>query len=99
MASEFAVTSAPAAASFQSHPPVQQTGVHAEAVSPAENSLTSPSPPPVNPGLHVDLALNIVVLQFFNASGQVTQSIPSPKQLQAYQQTETDKTSPVSTLL
>ncbi len=98
MASEFAVTSA-SAASFQALPTVQQNAVQADPVAPTENSLTSPSPPPVNPGLHVDVALNIVVLQFFNASGEVTQSIPSPKQLQAYHHAELDKSSPVSTLL
>jgi len=41
-------------------------------------------PPPVNPGFHLDPALNIVVLQFFDAKGNVTQSIPSQKQLDAY---------------
>jgi hypothetical protein len=43
-------------------------------------------PPPVNPGLHLDPALNIVVLQFYDSKGNVTQTIPSQKQLQAYQQ-------------
>jgi hypothetical protein len=47
----------------------------------------------VNPDLHVDLALNIVVLQFYNAQGDITQSIPSQKQLQAYQ---TNEASPAS---
>jgi hypothetical protein len=46
----------------------------------------SSGPPPVNPGLHLDPALNIVVLQFYDSKGDVTQSIPSQKQLHAYQQ-------------
>jgi hypothetical protein len=41
-------------------------------------------PHPVNPDFHLDLALNIVVLQFFDSKGDVTQSIPSQKQLDAY---------------
>jgi len=41
-------------------------------------------PPPINPDFHLDPALNIVVLQFFDAEGNVTQSIPSQKQLNAY---------------
>ncbi len=55
----------------------------AEATAPV-SSLSGP--PPVNPGLHLDPALNIVVLQFFDAKGNVTQTIPSQKQLLAYQQ-------------
>ncbi len=39
-----------------------------------------------NPGMHLDPALNLVVLQFFDSKGNVTQSIPSQKQLKAYQQ-------------
>jgi hypothetical protein len=41
-------------------------------------------PHPVNPDFHLDLALNIAVLQFFDAKGNVTQSIPSQKPLDAY---------------
>ena len=41
-------------------------------------------PPPINPDFHLDPALNIVVLQFFDAKGNVTSSIPSQKQLDAY---------------
>ena len=56
-------------------------------------------PPSVNPGLHLDVALNLVVLQFFNAQGEVTQSIPSQKQLAAYAQDGNDPNQTVSRLL
>ena len=41
--------------------------------------------PLVDPSLHLDLALNLVVLQFIDDKGNVTRSIPSEKQLKAYQ--------------
>ena len=51
---------------------------------------TSPTPssgtPNLNPGYRLDPALNLAVLQFFDEKGDVTQTIPSQKQLQAYQQ-------------
>jgi len=51
---------------------------------------TPPSPstgtPNLNPGFRLDPALNLAVLQFFDEKGDVTQTIPSQKQLQAYQQ-------------
>ena len=39
---------------------------------------------PPNPSVHLDLALNLVVLEFHDGSGNVTSSIPSTRQLQAY---------------
>ena len=42
--------------------------------------------PLFNPSLHVDVALNLVVLQFVDDNGDVTNSIPSPKQLKAYRE-------------
>lgn len=42
------------------------------------------APPPLNPALHIDAMLNLVVLQFFDAHGDVVNSIPSQKQLDAY---------------
>ena len=40
--------------------------------------------PLLNPSVHVDLALNIAILQFVDDKGNVTVSIPSEKQLKAY---------------
>jgi hypothetical protein len=94
LASDFAVS---AASGVQAAPALRATAQAAPGASaatvPLETELTSKSPPPVNPDLHVDLALNIVVLQFYNAQGDITQSIPSQKQLQAYQ---TNEASPAS---
>jgi len=42
------------------------------------------SPPLPNPRLTVDPGLNRVVLEFFNSSGVLTNTIPSQKQLEAY---------------
>ena len=39
---------------------------------------------PPNPSVHLDLALNLVVLEFRDDAGNVTSSIPSARQLQAY---------------
>ena len=50
----------------------------AAAVSAASNL------PLANFRLHLDLALNLVVLQFVDDNGNVTNSFPSAKQLQAY---------------
>jgi hypothetical protein len=62
--------------------PTASSTAAAPAASAGFNLATIPSP--VNPGFHLDPALNIVVLQFFDAEGNVTQSIPSQKQLNAY---------------
>lgn len=73
------------AASVQ--PALPNRGAASTAPAPSGVSqLGLSGPPPVNPGLHLDPALNIVVLQFFNSKGDVTQTIPSPKQIKAYQQ-------------
>jgi hypothetical protein len=54
-------------------------------VSVAVAASASSKRPLVNPSLHVDLALNLVVLQFIDDKGDVTNQIPSQKQLKAYQ--------------
>jgi len=53
-------------------------------VSPAQApSVQSASPMP-NPQLRLDPALGLVVIEFRDASGTVTTSIPSQRQLNAY---------------
>jgi len=42
------------------------------------------SPALANPRLTVDPSVNRVVLEFFNSSGAITNTIPSQKQLEAY---------------
>ncbi len=53
--------------------------------------------PLVNPSLHLDLALNLVVLQFIDDNGDVTNQIPTQQQLKAYQQQATSSSSVGST--
>ena len=46
---------------------------------------TAPSLAEPNPSLQLDPALGLVVIEFRNNSGTVTDSIPSERQLEAYQ--------------
>lgn len=46
---------------------------------------SAPSYP--NPAMHIDPVLNMVVIEFHNASGQITDSTPTPRQLNAYRMT------------
>ena len=46
--------------------------------------------PLVNPSLHLDLALNLVVLQFIDDKGDVTNTIPTASQLKAYKAQQTE---------
>lgn len=47
-----------------------------------------PAPPPeigpANPRLRMDLDLGIVVIEFRDTTGQVTTSVPTPRELEAY---------------
>jgi hypothetical protein len=46
------------------------------------------SQPYLNPSLRLDAALGLVVIEFRDASGSITSSIPSQRQLEAYRQHE-----------
>ena len=86
MASDLSITQAvPVAPVARAQSPTPAASPASAASTAAQSSRSSASPQ-LNPGLHLDLALNLVVLQFFNAKGDVIQSIPSQKQLEAYQQ-------------
>jgi hypothetical protein len=53
--------------------------------SPAQ-AEPGPAPSPIiNPTLRLDAALGLVVIEFRNDSGAVTTSIPSERQIEAYQ--------------
>lgn len=43
------------------------------------------APPVVNPSLRFDLKLGLVVVEFFDESGRVANSVPSPQKLRAYE--------------
>jgi hypothetical protein len=53
-----------------------------------------PSPAVVNPSLRLDAGLGLVVIEFRNASGEITTSIPSQRQLQEYQRWAQTKLGP-----
>jgi hypothetical protein len=56
----------------------------------------APVPPPItNPSFRLDSALGLVVIEFRNDAGAVTASIPSVRQLQAYQRWQTTQFGPV----
>ena len=68
-----------------STPAVRQAeAVHAASVSKVSAEATA-SPGTPNPTLRLDPALGLVVIEFVNQSGAVTSSIPSQRQLTAYQ--------------
>jgi hypothetical protein len=86
--SDFALSSAslsvspkiPSSAALSSNAPASSAGT----ASASADSGTASKRPLLNPSLHVDVALNLVVLEFIDDKGDVTNSIPSPKQLKAY---------------
>lgn len=73
-----AVTAAPAAG-------------HAAAATPAPADAPAPVP---NPSVMLDPTLGLVVIAFHNAAGAVTRTIPSERQIAAYQQWNRDHTGP-----
>jgi hypothetical protein len=64
--------------------PAQAVAAPPVTVQEGASSAAPSKRPLVNPSFHVDLALNLVVLQFVDDKGNVTNSIPSEKQLKAY---------------
>lgn len=53
-------------------------------VPPANASPPQTGPPIINPTLHFDAALGLVVIEFRDAAGKVTTSIPTQRQMEAY---------------
>jgi hypothetical protein len=47
-------------------------------------AATAPGPPPPSPTLRFDASLGILVIEFHNDAGQVANSIPTQRQLEAY---------------
>jgi hypothetical protein len=69
--------------------------VRAATSQPPPQPQQAATPSPIaNPSLRLDPALGIVVLEFRNDAGAVTTSIPSQRQLQAYQKWETTRLGP-----
>jgi hypothetical protein len=72
----------------------------AEAVAFQQLPRQEPAPSPSlipNPTLRLDPALGIVVIEFRNGTGAVTTSIPSERQLQAYQKWKLSRVGPAPT--
>ncbi len=70
-------------AAEQAHHPMRRAQ---DAVLAAGNAaVPNPNVPIVNPSLRYDLSLRLVVVEFFDDSGQVAHSIPTPRQLKAYE--------------
>ncbi len=63
-----------------SSPSIEQRAPGAESAQ-----VAAAAPPVANPTLRLDAALGLVVIEFRNNSGAVTTSIPSERQLEAYQ--------------
>lgn len=63
----------------------QALQVSTQAVQDAPARVAAPAAPIVNPSLRFDTKLGIVVVEFFNDSGEVANSAPSPRQLKAYE--------------
>lgn len=47
-------------------------------------SLAKAPPPLSNPSVRLDPQLNIVVLEFYDANGEITRKLPTERQLRAY---------------
>jgi hypothetical protein len=65
----------------------------ASALPPQAEPVPAPSPI-VNPTLRLDAALGLVVIEFRNDSGAITTSIPSERQIEAYQRWEATQFGP-----
>ena len=53
-------------------------------IPPATASPPPTGPPIANPSLRFDAALGLVVIEFRDASGKITTSIPTQRQMEAY---------------
>lgn len=47
-------------------------------------NLAKAPPPLSNPSVRLDPELNIVVLEFYDANGEITRKLPTERQLRAY---------------
>jgi hypothetical protein len=73
------------------------TAVKAKAATVEPTTVADPAPTQqltTNPVIRLDESLGLVVIEFRNASGAVTTSIPSQRQLQAYQRWDDTRLGP-----
>ncbi|NGM21316.1 hypothetical protein G3576_14935 [Roseomonas stagni] len=62
--------------------PIAQPRSQAPSSAPAAPAESAPAMP--NPRLRIDPALSLVVIEFRDSVGEVSLSIPTPKELEAY---------------
>ena len=80
------------ALAIQTMPPIPE---RSGTTAPNKGGGATPEPPAkpaqtyTNPGLRLDPALGLVVIEFHDASGKLTSSIPSQRQIDAYRMHET----------
>lgn len=65
-------------------PPVPPARVVAQATEAPPANLAKAPPPLSNPSVRLDPQLNIVVLEFYDANGEITRKLPTERQLRAY---------------
>jgi hypothetical protein len=73
--------------SIAASPPPSLVAPARAAAMRAEAPPTIPAkvPPPLsNPSVRLDPQLNIVVLEFYDANGEITRKLPTERQLRAY---------------
>ncbi|WP_428376416.1 hypothetical protein [Lichenicoccus sp.] len=74
---------------FIAPPPVRPTSAPDSVAAPAASSAIAASglvrPLTLNPDLHLDPSLGIVVTEYFNAVGKETQQFPAVQAIQRYQ--------------
>ncbi|MGC1407327.1 MAG: hypothetical protein WA864_00115 [Acetobacteraceae bacterium] len=74
------------------------TAVKTKAVAVEPTTVADPAPATpltVNPVIRLDQSLGLVVIEFRNASGAITTSIPSQQQLEAYQRWDDTRLGPM----
>lgn len=81
-----AISPASAASPVQkgSAQPAQQRESEVARQPPAPSAVAV-TVPVVNPSVRFDLKLGLVVVEFFDESGQVANSVPTPQKLKAYE--------------
>lgn len=65
-------------------PPVAAARAPARPEQAPPAGLAKVPPPLSNPSVRLDPQLNIVVLEFYDANGEITRKLPTERQLRAY---------------
>ena len=81
MPSDLSITAVSPVAGSSENPTEPKPGFF---IPPVSASPPQTGPPIVNPTLRFDGALGLVVIEFHDKGGQITSSIPSQRQMEAY---------------